>query len=99
VSDFIVYCTFDLKGATRQDYENAYADLGKLGLRRVVTSDAGGQVVVPTTSVIGQFTGTNPATVSAAVRESVRRAFTARRLASEIFVLAGGNWAWAAGTT
>ena len=36
---YFVLCTFDLKDASRQDYQNAYADLEKVGLKRVVVSD------------------------------------------------------------
>jgi hypothetical protein len=47
---FFVLCTFDLKNANRQDYENAYADLEELGLKRVIVGDQGGKVVIPTTT-------------------------------------------------
>jgi hypothetical protein len=26
---YLVFCTFDLKGASQQDYQNAYAELAK----------------------------------------------------------------------
>src|SRR5437870_3218829 len=35
---YFVVCTFDLKNATRTDYENAYADLANLGLRKTVVA-------------------------------------------------------------
>jgi hypothetical protein len=50
---YFVLCTFDLKSASRQDYDNAYADLEKIGLKKVVTSDQGGKAVIPTTTVAG----------------------------------------------
>jgi hypothetical protein len=44
-----VTCTFDLKNATRQDYENAYGDLEKIGLKKVVVANDGSKVIAPTT--------------------------------------------------
>jgi len=33
--NYFVFCTFDLKNGTANDYKNAYADLEKLGLKKV----------------------------------------------------------------
>lgn len=33
---YTVMCTFDLKNATQQDYNNAYSDLAQIGMRKVV---------------------------------------------------------------
>jgi len=96
---YFVLCTFDLKNANRQDYENAYADLEELGLKRVIVGDQGGNVVIPTTTVTGPFTGANASAVRDFVREKVKKAFAARRFVSEIFVLVGDNWAWGGATT
>jgi hypothetical protein len=52
-----VLCTFDLKGATSNDYQTAYADLEALGLRRVQDNSSGGQTVIPTTTVLGSYNG------------------------------------------
>jgi hypothetical protein len=95
---YIVFCTFDLKNASSQDYQNAYADLEKIGLRKVHKTD-GGNVVIPTTSAMGTFTGSNAATVRDDIRNKVKAAFTARRFKSEIFIVVGDNWAWGASTT
>ena len=96
---YFVLCTFDLKNANRQDYENAYSDLEKLGLKKVIVGDQGGNVVIPTTTVGGTFTGANASAVRDFVREKAKAAFAARRLVSEIFVLVGDNWAWGGATT
>lgn len=96
---YLVFCTFDLKGASSQDYQNAYADLEKLGLKKVQRADGGGDVVIPTTSVMGAFNGNSAGAVRDDVHNWVKSAFSARRFKSEIFLVVGGDWAWGAGTT
>lgn len=96
---YLAFCTFDLKNAGRQDYVNAYADLKKLGLERVRKGSNGSEVVIPTTSVIGEFTGKDAASVRDYVRQLVKDAFDARGFTSEIFVMVDGDWAWGATTT
>src|SRR6266516_277860 len=96
---YFLLCTFDLKNASRQDYENAYADLGKIGLTRVMTRNQGGQVVIPTTTVAGTINGASAVIVHNAVQERIKKAFQARGFSSEIFTLAAGDWAWNGATT
>ena len=96
---FLVTCTFDLKNATATDYENAYSDLAKIGLGKVVVGSSGSKVVAPTTMTIGEFNGTNAGGVGDDLRDRVRRAFGARSFSSEIFVVVGGDWAWGCATT
>lgn len=96
---YLVYCTFDLKNASSRDYENAYADLQRIGLAKVVKADAGHNVVIPTTSTMGFFSGIGASAVRDSVQNSVQKAFKARGFKSEIFVVAGGDWAWGASTT
>jgi hypothetical protein len=96
---YLVYCTFDLKSASSKDYENAYADLQRIGLAKVVKADDGQHVVVPTTSTMGFFNGTDATAVRNDVRNAVQAAFRARALKSEIFVVVGANWSWGAATT
>src|ERR1700752_5498674 len=60
---YLATCTFDLKGASTQDYQTAYADLEKTGLKKVVESGSGGKVVAPTTMTIGEFNGQSAAAV------------------------------------
>lgn len=97
--NYLVFVTFDLKGASSQDYSNAYADLGKLGLQKVHKSSQGSSVVIPTTAVMGTATGKSAGDVSTDVANIVKQAFNARRLKAEIFVVVGGDWAWGATTT
>lgn len=96
---YFVLCTFDLKNASRQDYQNAYADIEKLGLKKVVVSDKGKDVVIPTTTVVGTFNGTSAASVAKDIADRVQAAFKARSFSSEIFVTVGGDWAWSGRTT
>jgi hypothetical protein len=96
---YLVFCTFDLKGASTQDYKNAYADLAQLGLRKVVQSDKGSDVVIPTTGAMGTFNGKTASDVRNDIRDRVQKAFQARRFSSEIFVVVGGDWAWGGATT
>lgn len=96
---YLVYCTFDLKSASSKDYENAYSDLLRLGLAKVVKADAGQNVVIPTTSTMGFFNGASAITVRDAVQKSVKNAFAARRFISEVFIVVGGDWAWSVATT
>jgi hypothetical protein len=65
---YFVLCTFDLKSASSQDYQNAYSDLTKLGLKKVVVGNQNNQVVIPTTTVAGEFNGNS----AGEVRDSVR---------------------------
>lgn len=96
---YLVFCTFDLKNPKSGDYETAYAELGKLGLHRVATSDAKGKVVIPTTSAMGQVSGSASSAVRDDILTKVKSAFAGKKLSSEIFVVVGDDWAWAAGST
>lgn len=96
---YLVFCTFDLKNASSEDYKDAYGDLEKLGLKKVVVSDEGNSVVIPTTAAMGLFNGTGAGPVRDDVRNRIQQAFRARGLRSEIFVVVGGDWAWGSTTT
>ena len=96
---YLVCCSFDLKNASSQDYENAYTALKKIGLKKVIATDEGTNVVIPTTAAIGTFSGSNARSVRDDIRQRVKDAFTALRLKSEIFIVVGGDWAWGAATT
>ncbi|MDI1340869.1 hypothetical protein [Polaromonas sp.] len=96
---YLVFCTFDLKNASTQDYQDAYEDLASLGLQKIVTRSQGAKVVIPTTAAMGTFTGSDAATVCTDIRDQVQGAFEARGLKSELFLVTGGDWAWVPGST
>lgn len=96
---YLAFCTFDLKNASSKDYENAYADLAQIGLKKVVKSDEGNDVVIPTTATMGTFNGQSAAAVRTDICDRVQKAFQARRFTSEIFVVVGGDWAWGGRST
>lgn len=93
-----VFCTFDLKNASSQDYKDAYFDLSALGLERVVAG-SNINVVIPTTSVLGSYKGSSAASVRDHVRGKVKDAFKSRGFKSEIFVVVGENGTWGSTTT
>ena len=96
---YLVFCTFDLKNASASDYQTAYADMEKVGLKRVHKGSNGKDSVIPTTSTMGLFDGASASSVCEGVRDKVQAAFTARRFKSELFLVTGGDWAWVAATT
>jgi hypothetical protein len=95
-----VLCTFDLKGASSTDYQNAYADLERLGLYKAQGNSTGGKTVIPTTTVLGSYSGANAEVIRDDVRNKVKAAFAARKFNSEIFVFVGGaDWTWGSTTS
>ena len=96
---YLVFCTFDLKNASSQNYQTAYNDLAALGLKKVVKSDSGGDVVIPTTAAMGTFSGASAGSVRDDLRGKVQNAFRSRGFRSEIFIVVGGDWAWGSATT
>lgn len=96
---YLAFCTFDLKNASARDYQSAYADLEQFGLRKVVKADGGNDVVIPTTSVMGTFNGSDAPSVRDYLRREIQSAFQRRGFTSEIFLVVGGDWAWGAAST
>jgi len=76
---YLIFCTFDLKNASNVDYDNAYADLKALGLSKVQKDSKGGDVVIPTTSVMGELTGTSASSVRDDIRAQIKSAFSKRK--------------------
>lgn len=95
---FGIFCTFDLKGATRNEYDEFYADLnGQMGFTKVHVNN---NAVVPTTFVGGTFEGASASTAADGALAKVQAILAARGLKSEIFIVscpAGSSWS--AGTT
>jgi len=96
---YFALCTFDLKNASYQDYQNAYSDLERIGLKRVIVAENGKNVIIPTTTVSGEFNSQSSTAVRDHVCDQVQVAFHARGFTSEVFVVAAGDWAWGGRTT
>jgi hypothetical protein len=96
---YLVFCVFDLKHATREDYHYAYMDLADLGLRKTVKSDNGPSFQLPASAVMGTFDGRNVDDVRSTVGRKVQGIFKARSLAGTFFVVASTDWACAGEST
>ena len=92
---YLVVCIFDLKDARREDYHYAYMDLGTVGLRRAIKSDAVPTFQLPATAVMGMIDGRTVDEVRTAVGKQVQGLFKARGLKANFFVVVCGDWACA----
>ena len=81
---FLVFCVFDLKHATREDYLYAYMDLAELGLRQTVKSDNGPSFKLPAAAVMGTFDGRSVEDVRSIVSKKVQSIFKAARPARDV---------------
>lgn len=96
---YFVVCLFDLKDATYEDYVNAYSDLAKIGFSKVLTSNEGKKITLPTTTTAGEFNGVNSDAVADDLIARVRSSFALRGFRSEIFLSVGNDWRWRHHTT
>jgi hypothetical protein len=92
---FLVFCVFDLKHATREDYLYAYMDLAELGLRQTVKSDNGPSFRLPASAVMGTFDGRSVEEVRSTLSKKVQSIFKGRGLSGTFFVVASHDWACA----
>jgi hypothetical protein len=92
---YLVLCIFDLKDARREDYNYAYMDLGTIGLRRAIKSDAVPTFHLPTTAVMGMINGATVDDVRTTVGKQVQGLFKARGLKANFFLVVCGDWACA----
>ena len=92
---FLVFCVFDLKHATREDYLYAYMDLAELGLRQTVKSENGPSFRLPAAAVMGTFDGRSVEDVRGTVSRKVQGIFKGRSLSGTFFVVASADWACA----
>jgi len=91
---YFAILTFDLKNASADDYQNAYADLAGIGFFKTLQVEGGRMIQLPTTTTAGQFTGLDTQRVRDDLLEQVREVFSARGFHFEIFVSICENWAW-----
>jgi hypothetical protein len=96
---FLVFCVFDLKHATREDYLYAYMDLADLGLKQTVKSENGPSFKLPAAAVMGTFDGRSVEDVRTTVSRKVQSIFKSRGLSGTFFVVASGDWACAGEAT
>jgi hypothetical protein len=96
---YLVFCVFDLKKANREDYMYVYADLAKLGMKKIVKSDDGRSVAIPATAVLGMFDGKSVNDVRSDVGNSVEEVFKTRGYSGEFFVVVSADWACGGGST
>jgi hypothetical protein len=96
---YLVFCVFDLKGASREDYLYAYMDLETLGLRKIVESENGPSFKLPATAVMGMVDGRSVEDVRSVIGTKVLGLFKARRLSGDFFVVASADWACAGDST
>jgi hypothetical protein len=89
MNNYVVYCSFHLENASQLDYNNAFAGLDSLGLKRVVKGSSGSNYFLPGNSVLGVFQDQSSAALGTRVQQLIASAFTARKLKSEIFLLVG----------
>jgi hypothetical protein len=95
---YLVFCIFDLKSSRREDYLYAYADLAKLGMKKVVKSDDGRSVTIPATAAMGVLSGKSVNEVRTSVVRSVQDVFKARDFRGEFFVVVSADWACGGGS-
>jgi hypothetical protein len=96
---YLVFCVFDLKHASREDYLYAYMDLAELGLRKTVKSDNGPSFQLPASAVMGTFDGRSVEDVRSVVGKKVQSIFKSRSLSGTFFLVASSDWACAGEST
>jgi hypothetical protein len=96
---FLVFCVFDLKNASREDYLYAYMDLAALGLRKNVKSDNGPSFQLPASAVMGTFDGRTIEDIRTTVGKKVQGIFKTRGLNGTFFLVASTDWACAGEAT
>jgi hypothetical protein len=96
---FLVFCVFDLKSATREDFLYAYMDLASVGLRQTVKSDNGPSFKLPAAAVMGTFEGRSVDEVRTTISRKVQGIFKSRGLKGTFFLVTSTDWACAGEST
>ncbi|MDK9770760.1 hypothetical protein [Vibrio sp. B181a] len=91
---YFVLCSFDLKNASSEDYEAAYAELDAFGLSTTIKGSRGNDVKLPNTTVAGLHNGSSVADVRDHFARKIESAFIRRGLTGKIFVSVGDGYAW-----
>lgn len=90
---YLVFCTFDLREARREDHLYLYVDLAKLGLKKTVASDDGRNFTIPATAVMGMLEGNSINEVRTTVVRNVEQIFKTHGYNGEFFVVVSADWA------
>lgn len=96
---YLCLVTFDLSNASAENYQEAYKDLAQIGFSTTVTGSSDKQISLPNTTCVGEFSGSDAASIRDSLVARVQSAFKARGFSSKIFVMVGGDWAWGYKTT
>jgi hypothetical protein len=96
---FLVFCVFDLKSATREDYLYAYMDLASVGLRQTVKSENGPSFKLPAAAVMGTFEGRSVDEVRTTISRKVQGIFKSRGFNGTFFLVTSTDWACAGEST
>lgn len=96
---YLCLVTFDLSNASAENYQDAYRDLAAIGFSTTVTGSSNKQISLPNTTCVGEFSGSDAASIRDSLVARVQSAFKTRGFSSKIFVMAGGDWAWGYRTT
>jgi hypothetical protein len=95
---YLVFCIFELRTPRREDYLYAYADLAKLGMKRVIKADDGRSISIPANAVLGMFDGKSANAVRSSVVKSVQDLFKSRDYTGDFFVVVSADWACGGGS-
>ncbi len=85
-----VTVTLDLKNAAPSEYPYIYEQLRLMGLARYVTGNVTTQILLPTTTCYGIFTGTSATSVRDFLHKRITDLFRTRGLIFEVFIAVGG---------
>ena len=95
---YLVVVTFDLKDAESEDYECVDKGLSGIGLGKTVTGNSGKNVDLPYNTYVGEFPGTDAATIAQDILDRVLKAMQQCKVNGRLFVAVGDNWAWRSNT-
>ena len=89
-----VTITFDLHGASSEDYQNAYAEFNRLGYSNTIYSRVGHEIRLPESTYVGHFPGLRSSRIRTEQADRVQKALERINLSASIFVVTGSKWAW-----
>jgi hypothetical protein len=91
---YLVSVTFDLEHGDSEDYQTIYDEFEDIGLKKVIRSSQGNDIVLPSTTTAGEFSADSAVEVRDDICTKTKAVFTNHGYEGEIFVHVGGDWAW-----